>query len=140
MEQLTIFDVTEQPLDEKQVFDETKANVKEKKWMGNDVEKYCIISAIIPEDVLSPIELGVQGEGLKYGSPEYERRTARWSDYVLAIWNYEKWDNGRGFHGCSWETACKMLQEARDNKQPITMRVSLNSGYPFYPDQVVDYQ
>lgn len=117
MEQLTIFDVMYD-------FDESRAIIQQMAEF-----KYCNVLAMIPEDVLSPVEFGLENRNFWYGSVEEKVNRKKWNNYTTAIWNNE--------FGRDWGTACNLLDEYRVKKEPIKMRVYLH--FDFRPNHVVEY-
>lgn len=136
MQQLTIFEV--EPINKDgQPFDFEKARVIEKQWMGNDVERFCYVSALIPDHILSPLEMWESGNRKK--TKETEQITEQWGEYVFAIWHYQRYALKKSSDQCDWEKATRMLTEARENSAPIKMRVSLDGIFRFSPELVVEY-
>jgi hypothetical protein len=101
------------------MFDESKAVVKQIMEI-----RYCDVLAYIPKDALSPEEI----VGLKYDSEEYQAIKEKWSDYTLAIWDYED---------CDWCEAIRIMAKHRDEGIPAKMRIYLNRS--FRPEHVVEY-
>jgi hypothetical protein len=109
-------------------FDESRAIVKKIMEI-----RYCDVLAYIPKDALSPEELGRLG--LDYESEEYQSRKEKWSDYVYAIWQYQKWSLEK--FDFDWCEAIKLMGKHRDEGIPAEMRISLNGS--FRPEHVVEY-
>ncbi|UOQ92868.1 hypothetical protein MUO14_21070 [Halobacillus shinanisalinarum] len=88
----------------------------------DDDSKYVQLKVMIPEKVISPIEiLGVR-------SKEFTQKRKLWSDYVRCI---------QSFHKYSWFESQNLLEEHRDIEQPIEIAIHRNSG--FTPEEIIEY-
>ncbi|WNF36425.1 hypothetical protein RJD24_18685 [Bacillaceae bacterium IKA-2] len=115
IEQLTIFETFN-------TFDEGKAY-----WKDNSC---CYISGFVPKDALSPVESDLYPGCVKKKNFHYEL----WEHHAYGIWSYinktKKFD---------WAEAIKILEEHRDNKIPIKMKICYELKEWFIYTQVNEY-
>ncbi|MCP3026632.1 hypothetical protein [Halobacillus sp. A5] len=100
-EQLSIFDVMS--------LEDTEAKQE------SDQNGYLVVKAIIPEDVISPLECKTGPN-----SKAFKKIKERWSNYVRAIQDYE---------GCSWFKARDQLIEHREDQVTITLSIHPNNEF-----------
>ncbi|KEK25716.1 hypothetical protein [Bacillus gaemokensis] len=56
-------------------------------------------------------------------------------DYTIGIWRYKRVEDKH----FDWEDAEKLCKKARDNKDPIPIRLHLSMEQSFFPENVVQY-
>ncbi|WP_144506534.1 cell division protein SepF [Bacillus mycoides] len=56
-------------------------------------------------------------------------------DYTIGIWRYKRLEDKQ----FDWEEAEQICKRARDNKEPIPIRLHLSLEQEFVPDNVVQY-
>ncbi|MGZ9782487.1 cell division protein SepF [Bacillus pseudomycoides] len=56
-------------------------------------------------------------------------------EYAISIWRYKRAGDKR----FDWEEAEELCKQARDNKEPIPIRLHLSSEESFIPENVVRY-
>ncbi|EEM09991.1 hypothetical protein bmyco0003_31250 [Bacillus pseudomycoides] len=56
-------------------------------------------------------------------------------DYTIGIWRYKRAEDKQ----FEWEKAEELCKKARDNKEPISIRLHLSLEQSFVPENVVQY-
>lgn len=114
MQQMTIFDAFHQ-------FDEAQASWQD--VMG--AFDFCLVKAIIPKDVLSPLE-----NPHKLYSNEWGKINDVWGEYAFAVHRAVN----------SWGDACSLLKRHREEGTPCIMKLTRSkNGRDFRPEKVVEY-
>ncbi|MBO1578657.1 cell division protein SepF [Bacillus sp. XF8] len=116
--QLTIFDV--EPV---VAFDSKKAHIH----LVNSKLRFADVVVKIPRQVKAIDELKP--------TTAPDDRYELFEDYTIGIWRYKRAE-GKQF---DWEDAEKLCKKARDNKEPIPIRLHLSLEQEFIPDNVVQY-
>lgn len=101
---------------------------REAYWKDNS---FCYIKGYIPKDALSPFENHYSQDcNCKKKKFYYEL----WEHHAYAIWSYhhEK-------EKLQWEKVVKLLEEHRDNKIPIEMKINNDVKNWFIYTQVKEY-
>lgn len=116
--QLTIFDV--EPVVS---FDSKKANVHRL----NSKLRFTDVVVQIPRQAKAI-------DGLK-ATTAPDNRYELFEEYAIGIWRYKQ----AGDRQFEWEEAEEMCKRARDNKEPVSIRLYLSFEQPFIPENVVQY-
>lgn len=64
-----------------------------------------------------------------------DERYELFEDYTIGIWRYKRAEDKQ----FDWEEAERMCKQARDNKEPISIRIYLSLEQSFVPENVVQY-
>jgi hypothetical protein len=116
--QLTIFDV--EPVVS---FDPKKAQIHRL----NSKLRYADVVVRIPRQAKAIDELKP--------SPAPDERYELFEDYAIGIWRYKRADDKEFVY----EEAEEMCKRARNNKEPIPIRLHLSLEQAFVPENVVQY-
>ncbi|MCM3736238.1 cell division protein SepF [Bacillus cytotoxicus] len=116
--QLTIFDV--EPVSQ---FDIKRAQVQ----YANSQVRYTDVMVQIPRRAKAIDELKP--------TTAYDAKYELFEDYTIRIWRYKRAEDQR----FGWEKAEELCRQARDNKQPIPIRLYLSVEQTFIPEDVVQY-
>ncbi|PEL80036.1 cell division protein SepF [Bacillus wiedmannii] len=116
--QLTIFDV--EPVVS---FDPKKAQI----YRLNSKLRYADIVVQIPRQAKAIDELKP--------SPSPDERYELFEDYAIGIWRYKRAEDKQFVY----EEAEKMCKRARDEKDPVPIRLHLSLEQTFIPENVVQY-
>ncbi|WP_439741127.1 cell division protein SepF [Bacillus pseudomycoides] len=116
--QLTIFDV--EPV---VAFDPKKAHIHRL----NSQVRFTDLVVQIPSQARAVDELKLTTAP----SEKYEM----FEEYTIGIWRYKRAEDKQ----FEWEEAEEMCKRARDNKEPVSIRLYLSIEQPFIPENVVQY-
>ncbi|PEZ05544.1 cell division protein SepF [Bacillus sp. AFS018417] len=116
--QLTIFDV--EPV---VAFDPKKAHIH----LVNSQLRFTDVVVQIPRQVRAIEELKP--------TTAPDDRYELFEDYTMGIWRYKRVTDKQ----FDWEEAEELCKQARENKEPIPIRLYLSLEQAFVPDNVVQY-
>ncbi|MDC2864678.1 cell division protein SepF [Bacillus sp. BP-3] len=116
--QLTIFDVERV----------SEFNIKRAKVQYSSSQvRYVDVIVQVPRRVKATDELKQ--------TTTYDEKYELFEDYTIGIWRYKRAEDQR----FGWEKAEELCKQARDNKQPIPIRLYLSVEQTFIPEDVVQY-
>lgn len=115
-------------------FDPQTAAWKEAPWSDGS-DHSCDVLALIPQDVLSPVERKIQ----RINSIEWREQQEVWSSFVYAISNAIPVQERPNNDVNGWNVACELLKASRDKKQPIKMRIWERETNRFLNTEIIDY-
>ncbi|PEI43787.1 cell division protein SepF [Bacillus pseudomycoides] len=116
--QLTIFDV--EPI---VAFDPKKAHIQ----LVNSQLRFADVIVKIPRQAKAVDELKL--------TTAPDDRYELFEDYTIGIWRYKRAGNKQ----FDYEEAEELCKEARDKKEPISIRLHLSLEQSFVPENVVQY-
>ncbi|WP_459499880.1 cell division protein SepF [Bacillus sp. C1] len=116
--QLTIFDV--EPV---VAFNPKKAHIQRL----NSKVRFADVVVQVPRQAKAVDEL----KPTTAPSDQYEL----FEDYTIGVWRYKRAEDKR----FGWEDAEELCKQARDNKEPIPIRLHLSFDQTFVPENVVQY-
>lgn len=113
-------------------FEPKIADWKEAPW---STEHMCEVLALIPEDILSPIER----KKYRPGSNEWNAQQNLWSTYVTAISTAIPYSARSKNDVNGWCAACDLLKVHRGNKQPVKLKIHERQKDNFLDTEIVEY-
>ncbi|EJQ72142.1 hypothetical protein [Bacillus mycoides] len=116
--QLTIFDV--EPV---VAFDTEKAHIHRL----NSKVRFTDVVVQVPKQVRATDEL----KPTTAPNDQYEL----FEEYTIGIWRFKRVEDKQ----FDWDEAEELCKSARDNKEPISIRLYLSLEQSFIPDNVVEY-
>lgn len=115
------------------LFDPQIAYWKKAPW--SDSDQTCEVLALIPHDVLGPLERKNQ----RLNSVEWQEQQKVWSSYVRAISTAIPMLERSKDDINGWNRACHLLVMHRDKRQPIKMKFWKSEINSNLNTEVVDY-